>query len=49
MVKFKLLQGYYVNSENLSVGIVSKNPHHAMENYKRYLIQKHIEKIKTPN
>lgn len=45
MINFNLLQGYYINPEDIKIGIVSNNPHRAMDAYIRHLIKKHLDNI----
>jgi len=45
MIKFKFLKGYYINPQDLKVGIVSKRPWHAIDAYIKHLIKNHIKNI----
>ena len=45
MVKFNFFKGYYINPEDIKIGIVSNNPHRAMDAYIKYLIKKHLDNI----
>ena len=47
MIKFKLLQGYYINPEDIKIGIVSNSPQRAMDAYIKHLIKKHLKNIKN--
>jgi len=45
MIRFNFLRGYYINPEDLKVGIVGRNPQRSMDAYIRHLIKKHLNKI----